>query len=119
MQAEEIIIKTLREAIDKEQERAVKLEDEHGLAHETTAEAHGIVEGIEQALKLIQEAPKPDYVKVTIFDPDSGETEELNLDEEGWILFTAKGKYHLYHRQVYPKTGTINFTLKRGDREGQ
>lgn len=51
-------------------------------------------------------------VRVTVFDPATGETEEAELDPNGYIL-TLGEHMEVSAFQQWPKSGTVQLTLKR------
>jgi hypothetical protein len=53
-----------------------------------------------------------DRVKVSVFDPKTGDTEETELDPHSYILLTGEFM-EVAGYQHWPKSGTVQFTLKR------
>ena len=56
-----------------------------------------------------------DRVHVSVFDPKTGETEEAELDPHSYILLTGEFM-EVAAFQQWPKSGTVQMTLKRTDR---
>lgn len=51
-------------------------------------------------------------VKVTCEDPDTGESETQELDPNSYIIVCGE-HMHVAYAQVFPKSGTVQLTLKR------
>ena len=52
-----------------------------------------------------------DPVRVSVFDPATGETEVQDLPEDNYILLCGE-RCEVTHRQFYPSTGTHQLTIK-------
>jgi hypothetical protein len=50
-------------------------------------------------------------VRVSVFDPATGETETQELPEDSYILICGE-RCWVSHRQWYPRTGTHQITIK-------
>lgn len=60
--------------------------------------------------------PDPERVIVTTKDPDSGEViGEQEMGPDSTYVIVLGPDYYLAHEQIYPKSGTIQITLKRHD----
>lgn len=51
-------------------------------------------------------------VKVTVFDPATGETDTAELDPNSYILLTGE-HMEVSAYQEWPKSGTVQLTIKR------
>lgn len=49
-------------------------------------------------------------IRVTVEDIDTGETEIREIKDD-YILVCA-GRYHLTHTNLYPRSGTVQLTVK-------
>lgn len=54
-------------------------------------------------------------IRVTVEDPDTGESETQEVEDD-YILVTA-GKCYVSYTQVFPKSGTHQLTIKKGEPE--
>lgn len=83
------------------------------------------IPSLELAMRMLGRAPipehvqkvidrgreKPDHIQISIFDPQTGETEICNLNEDGWRVFTTD-PYRVTNENHF-SSGTVQLTIKK------